>query len=75
MHDYSDIYDYGYIRNNDGEIKYINSSLMKFYDIKVDADKFNDNKEIIEYLENKLEDRINIVRLEINRDISKKYFE
>ena len=71
--DFSDIYDNGYIIYNDGEITHIDSSIMKFYDLKLSLDDFKNEDELIAYVKSNLKaDKENYLRLKVDGNISKK---
>lgn len=75
-HDFSDVYDYGYIRYEDGKAKFVDSSLLKFYDFSVDYEDFKDEVALITYINKKLrDDKDNLVRLKISygQDIDKRF--
>ena len=65
-HDFTDIYDYGYIRYEDGEVNFIDSSILKFYDFSINFADYNSYENLISYLNSKLrDDKRNLVRLNI----------
>ena len=65
--DFSDIYDYGYILFDQGEITHIDSSIMQFYDLELNLDNFKDENELISYLNTKLKsNKENYLRLNID---------
>lgn len=71
--DFSDIYDYGYIIYNDGEITHIDSSIMKFYDLKFSLDDFKNEDELIAHVKSILKaDKEKYLRLKVDGNISKK---
>ena len=72
-HDFSDIYDYGYILYEDGHIYEKNSSFMKFYDIKIESDDFNSDDEIVDYMNSILGQKYNFLRLTLDKNLDKKY--
>lgn len=64
--DFSDIYDYGYILYDQGEISHVDSSIMNFLDISLDMSNFKDENELISYVNSKIKsDRENYLRLNI----------
>lgn len=66
-HDFSDIYDYGYIRYEDGKVNFIDSSILKFYDFSINFSDYNSYENLISYLNSKLrDDKRNFVRININ---------
>lgn len=65
-HDFTDIYDYGYIRYDDGKVNFIDSSILKFYDMSLDFRDFDDEEDLVTFINQKLLDKKNIVRLEIS---------
>lgn len=67
-HDFTDIYDYGYIRYDDGKVSFIDSSILKFYDMSVDFRDFDNEDDLLTFINQKLLDKKNIVRLEIRSD-------
>lgn len=71
--DFSDIYDYGYIIYNDGEVTHRDSSIMKFYDLKLSLDDFKNEDELIAYIKSILKtDKENYLRLKVDGNINKK---
>ena len=71
--DFSDLYDYGYILYDEGDIAHIDSSIMKFYDISLSLDDFKDENEMLIYLNNKLKiDKENYLRLRVDRKVNLK---
>ena len=62
---FADRGDFGYILYDDGKIKRINSNLMEFKNFDLSYDDFADEKSLIEYVNKKLGDKKNIVRLNI----------
>ncbi|WP_394018312.1 metallophosphoesterase family protein [Anaerococcus cruorum] len=64
-HDFSDIYDYGYIRYDDGEISQVDSSLMKFIDLDIYPNEYNNMEEILKYINDSLSDKLNFLRLNL----------
>lgn len=67
-HDFSDIYDYGYIRYDDGEISQIDSALMKFIKLDLYPSEFDNSNEIIDYINNLLSEKTNFLCLNIKED-------
>lgn len=67
-HDFTDIYDYGYIRYEDGNVDFIDSSILKFYDLKLDFRDFDNEEDLLSSINQKLKDKKNIIRLEISSD-------
>lgn len=67
-HDFTDIYDYGYIRYDDGKVSFIDSSILKFYDMSVNFRDFDNEDDLLTFINQKLLDKKNIVRLEISSD-------
>lgn len=73
--DFSDIYDYGYILYDDGNINHKNRSIMKFYDVNINFDDFENEDHMISYLKNKLDNsKENYLRLRIDKKINSKKF-
>lgn len=74
-HDFTDIYDYGYIRYDDGKINFVDSSILKFYDFKLDFRDFDNEEDLLSYINHKLKNKKNIVRIEIlsDKDIDQKF--
>ncbi len=74
-HDFTDIYDYGYIRYDDGKVNFFDSSILKFYDFKLDFRDFDNEEDLLSYINHKLKNKKNIVRIEIssNKDIDQKF--
>lgn len=72
-HDFSDLYDYGYILYDEGKISHKDFSSLKFYDLDLDFRDFADEKELISYLKEILSDRNNFLRLKINKDIKENF--
>lgn len=71
--DFSDIYDYGYILFDQGEITHIDSSIMQFYDLELNLDNFKDENELISYLNTKLKsNKENYLRLNIDGTVNTK---
>lgn len=64
-HDFSDTYDNGYIRYDDGDISHIDSSIMKFIDLDIYPKEFETSDELLKYINQSLSDKINFVRLNI----------
>lgn len=62
---FADTGDFGYILYDDGKIKRINSNLMEFKTFDLSFEDFADEKSLIEYVNKKLTDKKNIVRLNI----------
>ncbi|BFL72539.1 DNA repair exonuclease [Anaerococcus nagyae] len=71
-HDFSDTYDYGYILYENGLVSQIDSSLMKFNSIDINAKEFDNIDEIINNINASLSDKVNFVRLnlESNDDLN-----
>ena len=74
-HDFSDIYDYGYILYEDGCIFEKNSSFMKFFDLKIKSEEFISDDDIVAYINSKLEDKYNFVRLTLDKNLDRKYID
>lgn len=74
-HDFTDIYDYGYIIYDDGKVNFFDSSILKFYDFKLDFRDFDNEEDLLSYINHKLKNKKNIVRIEIssNKDIDQKF--
>lgn len=74
-HDFTDIYDYGYIRYDDGKVNFFDSSILKFYDFKLDFRDFDNEEDLLSYINHKLKNKKNIVRIEISsdKDIDQKF--
>ena len=71
--DFSDIYDYGYLLYDKGEVNHQDTSIMKFYDLKLTHDDFRTEEDLIYYLKNKLDfDKENYLRLRIDKNINTK---
>lgn len=71
--DFSDIYDYGYILFDQGEITHIDSSIMQFYDLELNLDNFKDENELISYVNSKLKsNKENYLRLNIDGTVNTK---
>lgn len=65
-HDFSDVYDYGYLRYDDGKITFIDSSSLKFYDFKINFEDFENEEDLIEYVNRNLRiDKDNFVRIKV----------
>lgn len=64
-HDFSDIYDYGYIRYDDGEISQVDSSLMKFIDLDIYPNEYENSEDILKYINDSLSDKLNFLRLNL----------
>lgn len=67
-HDFSDIYDYGYIRYDDGEMSQVDSSLMKFIDLDIYPNEYNNMEEILKYINDSLSDKLNFLRLNLKEE-------
>ena len=65
-HDFSDLYDYGYILYEDGKVSQVDSSLMKFTSLDINAGDYKNEDDLIEDINNQLSDKINFLRLNIN---------
>lgn len=74
-HDFTDINDYGYIRYDDGKVNFVDSSILKFYDFKLDFSDFDNEDDLVSFINQKLLDKKNIVRLEITsvNDIDERF--
>lgn len=74
-HDFTDIYDYGYIRYDDGKVDFVDSSILKFYDFKLDFRDFDNEEDLLSNINHKLKNKKNIVRIEIlsDKDIDQKF--
>lgn len=71
--DFSDIYDYGYILFDQGEITHIDSSIMQFYNVELGLDNFKDENELISYVNSKLKsNKENYLRLNIDGTVNTK---
>lgn len=64
-HDFSDIYDYGYIRYDEGEISQIDSSLIKFIDLDIYPNEYESSEDILKYINDSLSDKLNFIRLNL----------
>ena len=62
---FADTEDFGYILYDDGKLSHINSNLMEFKAFDISFEDFADEKSLIEYVNKKLSDKKNIVRLNI----------
>ena len=62
---FADTKDFGYILYEDGKLSHINSNLMEFKTFDLSYDDFADEKTLLEYVNRKLSDKKNIVRLNI----------
>lgn len=70
--DFSDIYDYGYLLYENGEIYHKDSSIMKFYDINLSMDDYKNENDLISYLKTKLDSKKEkYLRLRIDKNINK----
>lgn len=77
-HDFSDIYDYGYIYYEDSKVDFVDSSILKFYDFKLNYEDFTNENDLLTFVNNKLNpDKTNILRLKITaeRALDDKYIE
>lgn len=74
-HDFTDIYDYGYIRYDDGKVNFVDSSILKFYDFKLDFRDFDNEEDLLSYINHKFKNKNNIARIEIlsDKDIDQKF--
>lgn len=62
---FADTKDFGYILYEDCKLSHINSNLIEFQTFDLSYDDFADEKSLIEYVNRKLSDKKNIVRLNI----------
>ncbi len=62
---FADTENFGYILYDDGKHSHINSNLIEFQTFDLSYDDFADEKALIEYVNRKLTDKKNIVRLNI----------
>lgn len=67
-HDFTDIYDYGYIRYDNGKVSFIDSSLLKFKVLDIYPRDFSSIDEMASFIDEKLSDRINFLRLNIKEE-------
>ena len=67
-HDFSDIYDYGYIRYDDGQISQVDSSLMKFIDLDLYPNEYDSKEDILKYVNDSLSNKINFLRINIKEE-------
>ncbi|MCI5972545.1 MAG: metallophosphoesterase family protein [Anaerococcus sp.] len=74
-HDFTDIYDYGYIRYEDGKVDFIDSSILKFYDMKLYFRDFTNEDDLLSFVNQKLKNKQNVLRLKISsdKDIDQRY--
>lgn len=67
--DFSDIYDYGYIYYEDSKVDFVDSSILKFYDFKLNYEDFANEDDLVAFINSKLKpDKTNILRLEITTE-------
>ena len=66
--DFSDIGDRGYILYDNGKILRVDSSLLRFYDFTINESEFSNENEIVNWITNKLDNKINFVRIKLNFD-------
>ena len=62
---FADKGDFGYILYDDGKLSHINSNLMEFKTFDLSYEDFADETSFVEYVNRKLSDKKNIVRLNI----------
>ena len=62
---FADTENFGYILYGDGKLSHINSNLIEFQTFDLSYDDFADEKALIDYVNRKLTDKKNIVRLNI----------
>lgn len=62
---FKDTGDFGYILYDNGNISHIDSALMKFYKFDIYADDYENEDEIISYINNLLTDKINFVKINL----------
>lgn len=67
-HDFSDIYDYGYIRYDDGQISQVDSSLMKFIDLDLYPNEYDSKEDILKYVNDSLSTKLNFLRLNLKEE-------
>ena len=67
-HDFTDIYDYGYIRYDDGKINHIDSSLLSFNSLDIYPNDFKSEAEILDFINQKLSDKINFLRINLKEE-------
>lgn len=66
-HSFTDTNNYGYIRYDDGKVSFVDSSITKFVDMKVNLSDFSSAKDLLAFVNNKLsEDKKNFLRLTIS---------
>ncbi|WP_296114951.1 DNA repair exonuclease [uncultured Anaerococcus sp.] len=71
--DFSDVYDYGYILYDKGEISHVDSSIMKFYDLDLSKENFKSELDLISQIDLKLDkSKENYLRLKLNDNITSK---
>ena len=67
-HDFTDIYDYGYIRYDNGKVSFVDSSVLKFKVLDIYPRDFSSIDELASFIDEKLTDRINFLRLNIKEE-------
>lgn len=73
--DFSDIYDYGYILYDNGNISHIASSVMKFHDLKYNLADFESEDDLIYHINTNLsENKENYLRLNLDGNVNQKKF-
>ena len=69
--DFSDSYDYGYLIYDQGEISHFDSSIMKFYNLKLSFDDFKDESDLISYINSQLRsNKENYLRLTLKGEVN-----
>lgn len=74
--DFSDIYEYGYILYEDEKVSHKDSSIMKFNDISLSIDDFENENDMISYLKTQIDySKENYLRLRTNKKLNSKKIE
>lgn len=69
--DFSDVYDYGYILYDQGKISHVNSSIMKFYDMNLCFDDFENDSNLISFINSRLDpNKENNLRINLDRQVN-----
>lgn len=69
--DFSDVYDYGYIFYDEGEITHYDTSIMKFHDLKLSIDDFKDENDLISFINSKLKtNKENYLRISFDKQVN-----
>ncbi|MDO5047713.1 MAG: metallophosphoesterase family protein [Anaerococcus sp.] len=68
-HDFTDVYEYGYIRYEDGRANFIDSSILKFWNFDLNMKDFSSLEELALYINKKIsKDKKNLIRITIKTE-------